>query len=295
MVTKELLAKVRKIEIRTRRIVDELTGGAYHSVFKGKGIEFDEVREYLPGDDVRAIDWNVTARMGHPYIKKFVEERELTVMLLVDISASGDFGSRQSKNEHFAEMAALLAFSAIRNNDRVGLMLFSDTDELVIPPRKGRTHVLRLIREMLVHQRRSRKTDIRYALETFMKIGKRRNVVFIISDFVDDGFADPLAMVGRYHDASAIRIFDRREVAIPAAGLLSLEDAESGHSAVVHAGRGYARDFTRHAWERLRGQEATFRRAKVDLIDIFNGEDYVRPIMRLFREREHRRWGHVTG
>lgn len=289
MVTKELLAKVRKIEIRTRRIVDELTGGAYHSVFKGKGIEFEEVREYLAGDDVRAIDWNVTARMGQPFIKKFVEERELTVYLIVDISASGDFGARQAKNEYFAELAALLAFSAIRNNDRVGLLLCSDHDELYVPPRKGRRHVLRLVREMLVHERQSHQTDIRHAVETMMKISKRRAVVFLISDFLDDGFMDPLSSASQYHDISAMRIWDRRELAFPSGGLINLEDIEAGGHLLIRAGSRLGDRFTEDAWKVHRQLESDCKRYGVDLIDIYNYEEYVKPLMRYFRQRASRR------
>ena len=229
MLTKEIIQKIRKIEIRTRRIVDELTGGAYHSVFKGRGMEFNEVREYEPGDDVRSIDWNVTARMGHPYIKKFVEERELTVFILVDISASGDFGSiYQRKNELAAELAALLAFNAIRNNDQVGLLLFSGRDELHLPVRKGRGHVLRLIRELVAHERLSKKTDIGNALETLMRVTHRRAVVFLISDFIDSGYYQSLSIANKKHDIVAIRILDRRDLNIPSSGYISIEDAETG-------------------------------------------------------------------
>jgi uncharacterized protein (DUF58 family) len=291
MLTKELLAKVRKIEIRTRRIVDELTGGAYHSVFKGKGMEFNEVREYFPGDDVRAIDWNVTARMGHPYIKKFVEERELTVFLLVDISASGDFGSvNQRKNELAAELAALLAFNAIRNNDQVGLLLFTNQDELHLPPRKGRRHVLRLIRELLAYERRNNKTDIRNALETFMQVSNRRTVVFLISDFIDKGFHQALTIANKKHDLIAIRILDKKELAVSAAGYVNLEDAESGETITFPSlWQNNRRAFALNSWDAHQEVTDLCRRSGVDLIDIINGEDYVKPLMQFFHARERRR------
>ncbi len=291
MLTKDLIAKVRKIEIRTRRIVDELTGGAYHSVFKGKGMEFNEVREYIPGDDVRAIDWNVTARTGQPHIKKFVEERELTVFLLVDVSGSGDFGSiGQRKNELAAELAALLAFNAIRNNDQVGLLLFSDQDELHLPPRKGRGHVLRLIRELLAYDRQSKKTDIRKALETFMRVTHRRTVVFVISDFIDEGFYQAMAIANKKHDLIAIRILDKLELGIPSAGYIELEDAETGESLTFPSLRqSNRRSFAVNSWSQHQQVTDICSRAGVDLIDISNGEDYVQPLMQFFRKREKRR------
>jgi uncharacterized protein (DUF58 family) len=291
MDTSDLIAKVRKIEIRTRRIVDELTGGAYHSVFKGKGMEFNEVREYEGGDDVRDIDWNVTARMGHPFIKKYMEERELTVFLLVDVSASGDFGTAdQRKNEQAAELAALLAFSAIRNNDQVGMLLFSDRDELHLPARKGRQHVLRLVRELLAFERRGKKTDIRSALETFMRVNHRKTVVFLISDLIDQGYEQTLTIVNKRHDVVAMRVLDPLEREIPAVGYVNVEDAESGESVLFpgygkHSLQTYAEVSSKahaHATEHC-------RKAGVDLIDIVNGQDYVRPLMRFFRERERRR------
>lgn len=291
MLTKDLIANIRRIEIRTRKIVDELTAGAYHSVFKGKGMEFEEVREYLPGDDVRAIDWNVTARMGHPYIKKFVEERELTVLLAVDISASGDFGSTgRSKNEQAAELAALLAFSAIRNNDRVGLLLFSSDCELYVPPRKGRRHVLRLVRELLAHDRRESGTDIGAALETVMRVMPRRAVVFLISDMLDDAFEQPLRVAGRKHDLVSVRILDRRELMLPKTTFLCVEDAENGDIGVVNGRSVKVRNaFNVEASGLRRRQSDMFRRGGQDLIDIECGQDYVKPLMNFFRQREKRR------
>lgn len=291
MDTGELIAKVRKIEIRTRRIVDELTGGAYHSVFKGKGMEFNEVREYEHGDDVRDIDWNVTARMAHPFIKKYVEERELTVFLMVDVSASGDFGATdRRKNELAAELAALLAFSAIRNNDQVGMLLFSDRDELYLPPRKGRQHVLRLVRDLLAFERQGRRTDVRSALETFMRVNHRRAVVFLISDLLDHGFEQALTIANKRHDLIAMRVLDPMERAIPSIGFINLEDAETGE-AIVFPGRGAkARlGYEESSRELHDSNQEICRRAGVDMIDIVNGEDYIRPLMQFFKEREKRR------
>ncbi len=291
MLTKDVIANIRRIEIRTRKIVDELTGGAYQSVFKGRGMEFDEVRDYQAGDDVRTIDWNVSARMGRPFVKKFVEERELTVFLAVDVSASGDFGSTdRSKNEQAAELAALLAFSAIRNNDRVGLLLFTSEAELFVPPRKGRRHVLRLIREMLAHRRQKRGTDIASALESLMSLTPRRAVVFLISDMLDSGFDKALAVAGRKHDVVGMRILDRAELAAPVTGLLELEDAETGQ-AFSYFGRskGQRRQASLEASALRFDQQQWFKKAKVDLIDIINGEDYVVPLMQFFRTRERRR------
>jgi uncharacterized protein (DUF58 family) len=293
MQTKDLIAKVRKIEIRTRRIVDEMTGGAYHSVFKGKGMEFNEVRDYQAGDDVRAIDWNVTARMGEPFIKKFVEERELMVYVLVDMSASGDFGSTdQRKSELAAELGALLAFSAIRNNDQVALMLFTDQDELHLPPRKGKRHALRLIRELLAFERVSRQTSIRVALETLMKVTHRKAVVFIISDFMDDDYDTALAIANRRHDIVALRIVDRCEERPPSVGYVNLEDAESGETQLFPSffGRaGKQQAFQNASDEHRRRTTERCRRAGVDLIEVVTGEDYVQPMMQFFRKREKRR------
>lgn len=291
MLTKELIANVRRIEIRTRRIVDELTAGAYHSVFKGRGMEFDEVREYLPGDDVRTIDWNVTARFGRPFIKKFVEERELTVFLLVDVSASGDFGStNRTKNEHAAELAALLAFSAIRNNDRVALLLFTDEQELFVPPRKGRRHVLRLVRDLLAWKRTRAGTDIGKALEAMMRLADRRAIVFLISDLLDTGFEKPLAVAARRHDVVAMRVVDRKELSLPRLGYLWVEDAESGDLWMHSGGRAETlRGFGVEAGGLRTSQDQLCRKTGVDLIDITCGEDYVRPLMQFFKAREKRR------
>jgi uncharacterized protein (DUF58 family) len=249
------------------------------------------VREYQPGDDVRTIDWNVTARMGHPYIKKFVEERELTVFILVDVSASGDFGSAaQRKRELAAELAAVLAFNAIRNNDQVGLLLFSDRDELHLTARKGRGHVLRLIRELLVHERESPRTDIGAAIETMMRVNRRKAVIFIISDFLDEGYASAMTIANKRHDIIAMRILDPRERAIVPAGYLNIEDAETGEQLTFSTAKAANREaFANIANAEIDGVVDVMRRAKVDLIDIVNGEDYVQPLMQFFKARERRR------
>ena len=231
MFTTELMKKIRRIEIRTRRLVNDSFAGEYHSVFKGRGMEFDEVRPYLPGDEVRTIDWNVTARTGQPYVKKYVEERELTVMLVVDASGSGDFASQgKFKRELAAELASVLSFSATTNKDKVGLLIFTDKVELYIPPRKGRRHVLRLIRDLLAFEPENNGTDIKMALDTVNQILKRRSIVFLVSDFMDDPerYAKPLFMTNRKHDVIAVDLHDPLEAGIADVGVLALEDAESG-------------------------------------------------------------------
>lgn len=290
MIAKDVIANIRKIEIRTRKIVDELTGGAYHSVFKGRGMEFNEVREYAPGDDVRTIDWNVTARFGHPFVKKFVEERELTVFLVVDVSASGDFGSTgRSKNALAAELASVLAFSAIRNNDRVGLLLFSEQEELFVPPRKGRRHVLRLIRELLVTNRQKKGTNLKLALETMMRLTNRKAVVFLISDMLDANFAQALAVAARRHDMIGMRVIDPKELALPKSGYVNIEDAETGELLTADLGRkSLLQRYGIEAAGMRAGQADIFRRAGSDLIDITCGGDYVLPLMRFFEKREKR-------
>jgi uncharacterized protein (DUF58 family) len=292
MLTKELIAKVKKIEIKTRRIVDEITGGAYHSVFKGRGIEFDEVREYTPEDDVRDIDWNVTARMGSPFIKKYVEERELTVILAVDCSASGIFGSGpNTKNERAIETAALLAFSAIRNNDKVGLLMFTDRTELYLPPRQGRSHGLRLIRELLAFDPEGKGTDINHALESMVSVLNKKSVIFLISDLMDTrNYEKMLKIVNRRHDLIAVRILDPFEVNWPSTGNLMLEDAESGVECFF-PGR------SRRLLKKWREQAETMhlenrekcRRAKVDMIDIKCDQDLIKPFVEFFsrRQRKH--------
>ena len=290
MLTHELIAQVKKIEIRTRRIVDEITGGAYHSVFKGRWIEFDEVREYSFGDDVRAIDWNVTARMGLPYIKKYVEERELTVILAVDCSASGLFGSgEKSKKNSALEIAALLTFSAIRNNDKVGLLMFSEKPELYLPPRSGRSHGLRLVRELLAHEPQSRSTDVAGALENLMKVLHKKSVIFLLSDLISPKpFEKELQIAGRRHDLISVRMLDPLELSWPATPGLVLEDAENGAVSFFSGSQALSKKFGSAAATYHDMNLMTCRRAGVDMIDIRCGEDIVKPLVGFFRNRRSR-------
>lgn len=291
MLTKELLAKVRKIEIKTRKAVEELTGGAYHSVYKGRGIEFSEVRAYAEGDDVRDIDWNVTARTGMPYIKKYAEERELTVILAVDISASTMFGTaEEDKRTKMAETAALLAFSAIRNNDKVGLLLFSDRVEHYLPPRSGRAHVMRLIRDLVATVPKGRGTDIANAVETLSHALKKRAVIFLISDFMDDkDFSKQLKLLNRKHDLAAIRITDQMENELPVCAALELEDTETG---AIFAFPGAKQVKSRYAAAQTAFTQMlyeTFRHANVDPIELPCSGDIVKPLMGFFRKRGQRK------
>jgi len=289
-VPKEILKKVRRIEISTRGLVNEVFSGEYHSVFKGRGMTFSEVREYQYGDDIRAIDWNVTARTGTPFVKVYEEERELTVVLLVDVSASGAFGSRERmKKELAVELSAVLAFSAIKNNDKIGLILFSDRVEKFVPPRKGRRHVLRVLRELLFHRPQGRGTDIGAALEYLSRVIPRRAVVFLVSDFMGSGFSSPLAVVGKRHDLVAIRIGDEREQELPALGLVEMEDPETGDRLVVNTSDpGFREAFRDRSQRRLADLDRDFRRCKVDVVDVETGRPYVEPLMRFFRERARR-------
>lgn len=289
-IPREILKQVRRIEIRTRGLVNEVFSGEYHSAFKGRGMSFAEVREYQYGDDIRNIDWNVTARSGTPFVKVYEEERELTVMLVVDVSASGQFGSRERlKGELGVEICALLAFSAIKNNDKVGLIIFSDRIEKLVPPRKGRRHVLRVLRELLYHEPEGRGTDIEGALEYLTHVQRKRAVAFLVSDFQDQGFERALAVAGRRHDMVAIRIGDRREEELPPVGLVELEDPETGERLVVNTSDP---DFRRTFSEEVRRTRAdldrSLRRSKVDVIDVVTGRPYVRPLMRFFDERGRR-------
>lgn len=289
MLAKELIAKVRKIEIKTRRLVNEITGGAYHSVFKGRGIEFSEVREYTPEDDVRDIDWNVTARTGTPHIKKYAEERELTVILAVDISRSGLFGTTdKSKREQMVETGALLAFSAIRNNDKVGLLLFSDRTELYLPPKSGKSHVLRLIRELVAAEPEGYGTDIDFALESLARSQKKKAVIFLISDFIDGkDYERNLKIVSRRHDLVAVRILDSRELAQPKLAGMQVVDSETGQPFFFSGNSKKMAAAYEDAQETL--HEVTqnrCKRAKVDMIDICCGEDLLKPLMSFFRTRK---------
>ncbi|MEJ2204287.1 MAG: DUF58 domain-containing protein [Gemmatimonadota bacterium] len=290
MIPREILKKVRRIEISTRGLVNEVLSGEYHSVFKGRGMNFAEVREYQYGDDIRSIDWNVTARTGAPFVKVFEEERELTVMLAVDVSASGEFGTRERlKGELAVEICALLAFSAIKNQDKVGLIIFSDHVEKYVPPRKGKRHVLRVLRELLFHRPAGRGTDIGAALDYLNRVQRKRAVTFLVSDFRDDGFQKALAVSGRRHDLVAVRVGDAREEEIPAVGLLELEDPETGERIVVNTSDARFREaFSRRERSGRDALDRTFRRSKVDVIDVRTGEPYVQPLMRFFQERARR-------
>jgi len=287
MLPREVFRNIKKIEIRTRRIVNSLFSGEYHSVFKGQGMEFDEVREYQFGDDVRQIDWNVTARMGAPYIKKFCEERELTVMLVVDASASGEFGTyEQMKGEIAVEICALLAFSAIKNNDRVGLLIFTDRIEKFVPPKKGRSHVLRVIRELLYFKPEGRGTDIATALDYMNKVIRRRSVVFVISDFLAEGWERPLQVANQKHDTVAIALSDPREKALPDVGIIELEDAETGEILLLDTASPELRaEFGKQARQAALRREKIFKLRDVDFVEIGTGESYVDPLVRFFRRR----------
>ncbi len=290
MLPAEILRKVRRIEIRTNRLVNESLAGEYHSVFKGRGMEFSEVREYQFGDDIRTIDWNVTSRMSHPYVKRYVEERELTVILLVDFSGSGEFGTRrQFKREIEAEICALLAFSAIKNSDRVGLIAFTDRIEKFLRPRKGKDHVLRVIREVLYFRPQGRGTDIAQALRYMYRTITKRSVVFLVSDFLGDGYEQPLRVAARKHDVIAVTVTDPREEELPPIGLVDLEDAESGARVVVNASDRRTRDrFRRWAEERRAAREGLFRAVGVDALELFTDRPYDVPLVRFFHRRARR-------
>ncbi|MBI4335683.1 MAG: DUF58 domain-containing protein, partial [Candidatus Omnitrophica bacterium] len=290
MIPKEIFKQVRHIEIRTNRVVNELFAGRYESVFKGRGIEFAEVREYFPGDDIRTIDWNVTARHGHPYVKRYVEERELAVMLLVDASGSGSFGSVDKfKREVACELGAVLAFSAIKNNDRVGLLIFTDTVEKFIPPKKGRRHVLRLMREILYFKPKQVKTDLVCALDYIGRALKKRCVVFLISDFITKGYEKELSLINKRHDVIALRVVDPREESLPAVGLIQLDDAETLERITIDTkDKRFREKFAKlneAVKERIR---STLKSAKVDAIEIRTGSSYIDPLLKFFRMRAKR-------
>ncbi|MGI6524332.1 MAG: DUF58 domain-containing protein [Bdellovibrionota bacterium] len=290
MIPKDLAKKIRAIEIYTTKAADDVLAGAYESVFKGRGMEFDEVREYTPGDDVRSIDWNVTARVGRPYIKRYVEERELTVMLLVDLSASGSFGTaRQTKNETAAELCALLSFSAIKNNDKVGLLAFTDEVELNIPPSKGTTHVLKIIQNILHFTPKYRRTNIQAALEYLAHIIHKRCVIFLISDFQDHGYEKLLRILAKKHDIIACQIIDQAERELSDLGLLHLEDAETGESAIVDtSSEKWSLEFSKKAAAQQGELDAFFKRESIDLLKILNGSDYIKELLTFFRKRKGR-------
>ena len=292
MLTSELMKKIKRIEIRTRRMVDDSFAGEYHSIFKGRGMEFDEVRPYQIGDEIRTIDWNVTARTGEPYVKRYVEERELTVMLVVDASASENFGSvNRFKRELAAELTAVLSFAATTNNDKVGLLIFTDQIELFIPPRKGRKHVLRLVRELLAFEPQSKGTNIRMALDKVNQILKRRSIVFLVSDFMaePESYQRALSVTNRRHDLIAVDLNDPLDKAIENVGLLALEDPESGAVVWVDTSSGRWQNAYRQRMEQLEnGKSRVFRQASVDRIDIHTNQEYTVPLTRFFKERAQR-------
>ena len=296
LITAELMARIRQIELRTRHLVSDQFGGDYHSVFKGAGMEFDEVRPYQPGDDVRTIDWNVTARMQQPYIKRYVEARELTVMLVVDASASGDFGTAaRLKRELAAELAAVLAFAATSNNDRVGLIVFTDQIELHIPPRRGRRHILRIVRELLAFKPQGRGTDIANALNTLNSIYEKRSIVFLVSDFQagPESYRKALFMTNRRHDTIAVDLNDPMELAIANVGLIALEDAETGRTLWVDtADHTWRNSFNQGVAAHEAAKQSVLRRTGVDRIVLDTRDDYVEPLTRFFQTRERRQKRH---
>ena len=290
MIPKEILKKVRRIEITTRGMVNDVFSGEYHSVFKGRGMDFSEVREYQIGDDIRTIDWNVTARYGHPYVKVFEEERELTVMLLVDASFSSEFGTHERmKGEIAAELCALLAFSAIKNNDKVGLIIFTDKIEKFVPPRKGKSHVLRVLRELLFFKPEDRQTDIGLSLEYLSRVIRRRSTVFLVSDFLSKDYTRALRIANKKHDIVGIHIVDPRELALPDVGYIELEDAETGESLLVNSfDRRVRQLFGKRTSEAMAQKEKLFRSMNVDSIVIRTDESYFEPLIRFFRMRAKR-------
>lgn len=296
--TRDILKKVRQIEVRTNRLVNDSLAGSYQSVFKGRGMNFDEVREYVPGDDIRTIDWNVTARTGIPHIKKFTEERELTIMLMIDISGSGEFGSStSSKRELMAEIGSVLAFSAVQNNDKVGLVLFTDAPELYIPPKKGRGHILRIIREILYFKPKGVETDVKGALDFVNRVIKRKCVAFLISDFALPGdfeqevniLQPKLQITNRRHDLISLMVTDPREYELPDVGWITLEDAESGEQVEVNTSDRQVRDeYSTIATVRQKMIHKSMRLAGVDLLDLRTDRSYLPPLLSFFRDRKKR-------
>jgi uncharacterized protein (DUF58 family) len=287
METNELLKRVRKIEIKTRGLSRHIFAGEYHSAFKGRGMAFSEVREYQYGDDFRSVDWNVTARFNHPYIKVFEEERELTVMLLLDVSGSGEFGTQSRyKSTMITEIAALLSFSAIQNNDKVGVILFTDHIERFIPPKKGRQHILKIIRELIDFKPTSRLTNIRIPLRYMVNVIKKRSIAFLISDFLDDNFEDALKIVSKKHDLVGLRIYDIRETELPNVGLMKVKDSETGDFTWIDTGSQHVRNSYKDIYRKRQSElNDLLVRSGVDYVSIAAHEDYVKPLMRLFKKR----------
>lgn len=287
MDTKELLKKVRKIEIKTRRLSDHIFGGEYHSTFKGRGMTFSEVRQYQFGDDVRNIDWNVTARYNEPFIKVFEEERELTMMLVADVSGSEFFGTdKQFKNEIVTEVAATLAFSALQNNDKIGLILFTDAIELYIPPKKGKSHVLRIIRELLEFKPKSTKTDLAQAIKFLSNVMKKKAIVFVLSDFMTDGYDQTMKIAANKHDITGVRIYDQREESIPSLGIVQMEDEETGELMLVNTSSKKVRaSYETYYKERVAYYKESFKRSGAGVIDVRTDESYVKKLLGYFKRR----------
>lgn len=290
-ITKDLIKQVRQIEIRTRGLVNQVFSGEYHSVFKGRGMEFSEVREYQFGDDIRNIDWNVTARFGHPFIKVFEEERELTVMLMVDLSGSLIFGTlEKTKQQVAAELSAILAFSAMKNNDKVGLLLFTDKIEKFVPPRKGRLHVLRIIRDVLSFEPTGKSTNIKNALEFMNNAIKKRSIVFLLSDFMDSGYEKIIRVVGKKNDLIGVILNDQREKEIPKIGLIKFTDAETGEERWIDtSSKIFQTRLASYRWNKMEKLKSLFLSSRIDNIEVQTGGDYVKPLVEFFRLRE-KRW-----
>ncbi len=286
MTTEEILKKVRKIEIKTRVLTNEIFAGQYHSAFKGRGMTFSEVREYVYGDDVRTIDWNVTARFNHPYVKIFEEERELTALLMIDVSGSQEFGTFRHKREYIAELAGVLAFSAIENNDKIGVVFFSNEVEKFIPPKKGRRHTLRIIREILGYEPKNRQTQISEALKFLTNAIKKKAIVFMISDFLTNDFEKSLIIASRKHDIIALRVNDKREFQLPDVGLINMIDAETGEQIWVDTASKKVRK-TLENWMQQKTEQVqtTFKKAGIDYVQLFTDTDYIKPLIQLFKKR----------
>lgn len=296
MISQDAIKKIRRIQIRTRRTVNEILAGQYQSAFKGQGMEFREVRSYVPGDDIRSIDWNVTARTGEPHVKVMAEERELTVALLVDMSGSGRFGSvSRLKNELAAELCAVLALSAINNNDKVSLLIFTDDLELYVPPQKGSRHVLRIIREVLYFQPKGRATNITRALNYLNRVISRKAVVFLVSDFMDQGYEDALRVTAKRHDVIAVSVSDPREMSLPDVGRVAVADAETGREILINTGDRKLREaYAQKAREETAAREEIFRRNRIDSLRLSTDRSYVDELYRFFKLRERRRAGRAA-
>ncbi|MFH1849032.1 MAG: DUF58 domain-containing protein [archaeon] len=285
--TKEIIRGVKKLEIKTKHLVDGLLQGAYHSVFKGRGIEFSESREYIPGDDIRSIDWNVTARMNHPYVKEFIEERDLTIYIVFDISASNNFGYEKAKSETAVQIAASVMFAAFRNNDNIGMLLFTDRVEKFMPARKGKKHLFRLIRDMVFYQPKGKTTDIRKALAYLSRVLKKRSIVFIISDFIAEDFTTPLRILKYRHEIIMVDLIDMRETRMPDVGLIELEDEETGEQLLIDTSDPeFRKEYERMAKDRVSSLSRTANRYKIDMIPVRTDEPFEVPLQRFFRRRK---------